>query len=117
MTEVTMPRRFGSLDETAFKDAVNCEIAGLGTAGREDDFSGIAIEQRGDLFARALHRRVRPNAVYVAAGRIAEMLAQIGQHGFYDIWQQRRRAVVVQVDRILPVGHDSLQRFIHGLAR
>jgi hypothetical protein len=61
--------------------ALDGEVVRFGGAGGPDDFLGVGIDQRGDLFARLLDRLLGLPAVGMRArGRVAEMLGQPGNH-------------------------------------
>src|SRR6266852_2656966 len=70
-----------------------------GAAGEYDLFRGCADEVR-DLFTGLLDRlfRLPPEAV-VAAGSIPEHVGEVGRHRGEDAWIDRRRRVIVHVDR------------------
>ena len=65
-----------------------------------------SAEHQRHLLPGKLDGLVRAPAVSVLAGRIAEVLPQVRQHGVNDLRQHRRRRVVVQIDGLAGC-HDS----------
>jgi hypothetical protein len=68
-------------------DAADREVVGLGAAGGEHELAGVAGEERGDLAAGALDRLAGAAAVDVAARGVAEVRAQVREHGVDDLGQ------------------------------
>ena len=81
--------------------ALQREVVALGGAAREDDLARLGrADRRRDLLARLLDRGLRAPAVHVrAARRVAELVAQPRLHRREDARIDRRRGVVVEVDR------------------
>ena len=91
-------------------DALDREVVGLGRAAREDDFLRVRADEIGDLLARLLDRLFGfPAERMVAAGGVAEVLGEIRQHRLDDARIDRRRRVIVHVDRKL-----DCHRFLSG---
>ena len=83
-------------------DALDREVVRLGRAAREDDFLRVGANQVGDLFAGLLDRLFGlPSKRMVAARRIAEVLGEVRQHRLDHARIDRRRRVIVHVDRKL----------------
>jgi hypothetical protein len=83
------------------------EVVRLRAARREHDLVGVAAEERRDLLPRLGDRRAGARAVHMPARGVAEVLAQVRQHRGDDLGQERRRRVVVEVDRVVRHGRDS----------
>ena len=80
------------------------EIVGLRGAGGEDEFAGLGANQVCDLRARSFDRRLRLLAEAVLDRmRIAENLLQERQHGVERARIERRRRLVIEVDRCVRV--------------
>src|SRR5205823_5095723 len=84
------------LDEDEALDGL---VARLAAAAGEDDLVGLGAEEVGDLLAGAVDGVMGSLAVGVAAGRVAELLAQVRQHGVEDGGVEGRRRIVVEVNR------------------
>src|SRR6185312_8010773 len=83
-------------------DALDREIVGFGRAGGEDDFAGGGADEVGDLFAGLVHGLFGdPAELVIAAGGIAEVLREVGQHGVENARVHRRRRVVVEINGCL----------------
>jgi len=80
-------------------DTLERLIAGLAAAAGEDDFVGLATKQVSHLLAGLVNRLVSGSAVYMAAGRVSEVLAKIGQHGIKDRRIDWGGGVVVEINR------------------
>ena len=80
---------------------------------------GRRADQLGDALARQLDRFFgRPSEGMVAAGGVAELLHEVGQHFFEDARIHRRGRVVVHVDGQLdPVGSCVLSVVLTGWGR
>ena len=78
--------------------AVESGVVALAAAAREDEFGGVAIDQRGDLLAGGVERAADAAAEAVGAGGIAVEVGQVGQHRLDDRGIKRRGGVVVEVD-------------------
>ena len=82
--------------------ALDGQVVALGGAGGEDDLLGAGADQLGNLLARLFHRLLgHPAELVVAAGGIAEVLAEVRQHRFQHPRIHRRGGVVIHVDRQL----------------
>ncbi len=93
------------------RDALDREVVRFGRAGGEDDLLRRAADQLRDLLARLVDGLLGfPAELVVAAGRIAEDLAEVRQHGFEHARVHRRRRVVVHVDRQRHAGGQRLVR-------
>ena len=80
-------------------DALDGEVVALGGAGGEDDFFGGRADQLGDALARGLHALFGgPAEGVIAAGGVAELLHEVGQHLFQHPRIHRGGGVVVHVD-------------------
>ena len=91
-------------------DALDREVVRLGRAAGEDDLLRVRADQIGDLLARLLDRLFGfPAERMVAAGGVAEVLGEVRQHRLDDARIDRRRRVIVHVDRKLD-GHCCLSR-------
>src|SRR5439155_10562905 len=88
------------------------EVVGLGRPRGEDDLARVGLDQPREVGPRRLDRPHRVLAVDVAlAVRVAEMLGEIGQHRLEDARVERRRGLVVEIDRqpVRAVGHAALR--------
>ena len=81
----------------------DCQVIGLGRRGGEDDLARAGAEQPCDRVATSLDGVAGGTAQDVAAGRVAELLAQQGQHRRQDGLVQGRRGVVVEIDDVAGV--------------
>ncbi len=89
--------------------ALERQVDRLGRARGPDDLFGRRADQRRHLLARQLDRLLRfPAKDVVARRRVAEVLAEIGQHGVEDARIDRRRRVVVHEDRYFYGHHHPL---------
>mmetsp|Transcript_15032 Transcript_15032/g.35474 ORF Transcript_15032/g.35474 Transcript_15032/m.35474 type:complete len:690 (-) Transcript_15032:2922-4991(-) len=80
--------------------ALQREVVGLGGARGPDDLARVGADQLGHLGARLLDRLFRLPAPGVAARcRVAEMLAQPGNHRVHHAGVAGRRRAVVKVNR------------------
>ena len=79
--------------------AANGDVARFGAAAGKDDFVGRGADQGRDLGARCFYRVVGAAAKTVRRRRIAELAAQIWQHGVEHRGIDRRGGVVVEIDR------------------
>ncbi len=83
-------------------DALDREVVRLGRAAGEDDFLGVRADQIGHLLARLVDRLFGlPAERMVAARRVAEVLGEVRQHRLDHARIDRRRGVIVHVDRKL----------------
>ena len=83
-------------------DSLEGEIVALRGAAGENNRPRFSADQIGDLAARQLHCFFRLLAEnMLAAGGVAVMLGEIGQHHFHDAGINAHRGVVVQVYRRL----------------
>ena len=93
-------------------DALDRQVVRFGGAAREDDFLGVGADQIGDLLARLFDRLFGfPPERMVAARRVAEVLREVRQHRLDDARIDRRRRVIVHVDRKLDGHISSLCRY------
>ena len=80
-------------------DALDGEVVAFGGAGGEDDFLGRRADQLGDALARGLNALFGgPSEGVVAAGGVAELLDEVGQHLFQHPGIHRGGGMVVHVD-------------------
>ncbi len=80
-------------------DALDGEVVALGGAGGEDDFFRGRADQLGDALARRFHAFFgRPSERVIAAGGVAELLHEVGQHLFQHPRIHGGGGVVVHVD-------------------
>ena len=85
-------------------DALDGKVVALGGAGGKDDFLRGRADQLGDAFARLLHRLLgHPSKLMVAAGSVAEVLGEVGQHLFHHPRIGPRGGVVVHINGQLHV--------------
>ena len=73
-------------------------VVGLGAAAREDDLTGVHLQQAGNLLPGVFHGRSGCLAEVVAAGRVPEKTRQEGLHGFGHTGIGGSRGVVVEID-------------------
>ena len=78
--------------------AANGDVARFSATASENDFVGRGTDQDRDLGARRLHCVVGAAAEAVRRRRIAELAAQIRQHGVEHCGIDRRGGVVVEID-------------------
>jgi len=83
---------------TGSEDAEECGIIALRAAGGEDDLSGAAVEERGNLFAGALDRGAGVLAVLVDGGGVAEGVNKEGPHGLQHLGEERGGGIGVHVN-------------------
>ena len=81
-------------------------IARFGAAGREDNLVRLRFQEGGDLNAGTFDGVVGRFSVAVRAGWVAEVLAQIREHGVENGGVDRRGGVVVEINRV----HDNCHR-------
>jgi hypothetical protein len=80
--------------------ALDREVVALGRAGGPDDLLAVATDQRGNLVARMLDRRLgRPAEHVVAARRVAVVRGEERHHRLDDARIDLRRGVVIHEDR------------------
>ena len=79
-------------------NALDSEIVRLGAARGEDDLILGDLEEARDLLARRLHAIARFAAEAVDARRIAEVLAEVRQHGLEHLGVHRGGCVVIEID-------------------
>jgi hypothetical protein len=65
------------------------QIIGLGGAACKNDFVRIGTDQVSDLASCSGNRLRSTSAVRMRARRVAELLAQPGQHGIQHFWCDR----------------------------
>jgi hypothetical protein len=99
-------------------DATDREVVGLRAARGEEHLVGLASNEPCDLLPRVLHGLSRPQPQRVPARRVAEVLAQVGQHGVDDLGEDRRGRVVIEIDqRLFCVLRHDVHPCIQGFAR
>ena len=80
-------------------DALDGKVVALGGAGGEDDFFRGRADQLGDPLARLLDRLLgHPAELMIAAGGVAEVLGEVGQHLLQHARIDARGGMVVHVD-------------------
>ena len=91
-------------------DALDREVVALGRAGGEDDLLGGRADQLGDLFAGGFDALLGlPAKGVVAAGRVAKLRGEVGQHRLQHSRIELAGGVVVHVNRQLNSGRHSLR--------
>jgi hypothetical protein len=86
------------------RGALDGQVVRLGRAAREDDLLGARPDDVGNLLARVLDRFLGlPAERVVPASRVAEVLAEKGQHRLHHPRVHRGRGVIVHIDRQLHV--------------
>ena len=84
------------------RGALDGEVVGFGSAGREDDLARIRADERSDVGAGLFNGLLRFPAVGMAVrGRVAEVNVEVGHHLFHDAGIARGRGGVVEVNRKL----------------
>ena len=79
--------------------ALDGEVVRFGGAAGEDDFARRGADQIGNLLARFIHRLLgHPAELVIAAGGIAEVLREIGQHRLEDAGVHLRGRVIVEIN-------------------
>ncbi len=82
------------------RGALDREVVGFGRARGEDDLARLGTDQRGDLAASLLHRFRGFAAIGMRRRmRVAELLGEPGQHLLEHAPVDRRRRLVVEIDR------------------
>jgi len=89
----------GALAAVRFDAAANGDVVRFGPAAGEDNLIGFRADQRGDMAARDRHRILCCMAKRIARRRVTVLLAQERQHGVEHAGGDRRRRVVVEIDR------------------
>lgn len=84
----------------AAQKAEKREIVGLGAAAGEDDFLGIAVEERGDLTAGHFEALLGDLAVMMDTGGVAGSVAQHGGEGFKNLGRDGRGRIVIEVSAL-----------------
>ncbi len=77
--------------------AVDGRVVALGAATGEDDIARLGVDERRDPRPRVVYMAGELASEGVAAGGIAPMLAQEGQHRLHHLGRDLRRRVVVKV--------------------
>jgi hypothetical protein len=77
-----------------------CYVVGFAPPTREDDFSGIASQERGYVLPGLIHETSCIAPVSMIAGWISETLAQDPIHDIRNLRGNRSRGVVIQVDDV-----------------
>ena len=87
-----------------FEHALEGQVIAFRSACGKNNFSGVGADQFRHLLAGDFDAFIgRPAESVLAARGIAELLPEIGQHGFQHPGVDRRGSVVVKIDREL--GH------------
>ncbi len=82
------------------RNALDGQVVALGGAGGKDDLLGGCADQLGNLLARRLHGLLGlPSKGVVAAGRIAELGGEVGQHRLQNPRIQRAGGVIIHINR------------------
>ncbi len=99
--------------------AFDGEVVAFGGARGEDDLFRSRADQLCDTLARQLNRFFgRPSKRVIAAGGVAELLHEVGQHFFKNTRIHRRGRVVIHVNRQLdPIGGRALSVVLTGWGR
>ena len=85
-----------------FRDALDHQVVGFGGAAGENDLFRRGVDQRSDLLARGFDGFFAgPAEAVIAAGGVAKLLGEIGQHRFHDARIDGRGRVIVHVNRQL----------------
>ena len=85
-----------------FRGAFDGQVGRFRGAAGENDFFRRGVDQLGDLAARVFHGFFGyPAEFVVAAGGVAELLSEIGQHRFDNARVHRRGRVIVHINRKL----------------
>ncbi len=80
--------------------AFDGKVVGFGGAAGEDDFLRRGADQIGNLFARFIHGLFGfPAEFMVAAGGVAEMFGEVGEHRVEDARIHSRGGVIVEINR------------------
>ena len=94
-------------------EALDGLVGGIGSAAGENDRCLVATQQAGNLATGLVHRRFGPLPVGVSAGRVAEMLVDIGQHRLGHLRVAGSGGVVVQVNRVHYSTPTGCQRLVY----
>src|SRR4029078_7774710 len=88
-------------------DALDGEVVALGrAAGADDLLAALVADDLRALLARVLdHLLGFPSETMIAAGSVAELLGEVGQHSLDHARIDRGRGVVVEGDGG-PAGHE-----------
>lgn len=84
----------------------------LRSSSGKDDFGRGSGEQPGHLLPGCLDRRMRRVCIEVCARWIPKVDGEIGHHRFDDLWVNRCRPVVIEIDRTLRQSWMN-KRFVH----
>jgi hypothetical protein len=85
-----------------FGHALDGQIVAFGGARGEDDLLRGGADYIRNLLARGFHGLLGfPSERVIAAGRIAEFLGKVWQHGFQDPRIERSSSVIIHIDRQL----------------
>ena len=84
------------------RNALDGEVVALGGAGGEDDLLGGGADELGDLLAGRLDGLLGlPSKGVVAAGRVAELVGEVGHHRFQHPRIERAGGVIIHINRQL----------------
>src|SRR3990170_3869977 len=78
-------------------DAFDGQVIGFAAAGGEYDAVGAGAYQRGDLGSGLLYSIAGAVAPGVQAGRVAEYVFEVREHGLQCLWQDGGSRSMVQV--------------------
>ena len=82
------------------RSALDRVVVAFSAAAREDQFSRLAADQRGNLSSCSRKSPFGDNPVWMTARGVSEALIEVGRHCFGNIPSDRRSGVVIQIDRI-----------------
>ena len=78
--------------------AFDGEVVGLGGAAGEDDFAGRGADEVGDLFAGFVYGLLgHPAELVIAAGGVAEVFGEVGQHRVENAGVHARGRVIIEI--------------------
>ena len=97
--------------------ALDRHVVRFGGAGGEDYLAGIGVDHLRHLLARVLDRVTGFPAIGMRCRmRIAEGLGEIGGHRRHDARVDRRRRLVIKIDRARPLAHAAASALFAGHA-
>src|SRR6187399_2710320 len=74
------------------------EVGAFGAPASEDNLAGFAAPEGGHPLPRIVEQGAGPSTDVMNAGRVAEDLAQVRQHGLTNRWVERSRRVIIEID-------------------